>query len=229
MNETNGEITRVYLSSTYQDLVEHRARAIEALRTMKLWVTNMETYPASDERPLRKCLDDVARSDLYVGVFAHRFGYVPEEDNPQRLSITELEYQKAVELDIPRLIFMTPEGGVWKLEHTDSETGDGDAGAQIKRLRAELRKERVLAEFTNPTDLKAAVSQAVSVWMVGQASAVGTISSPPVPHPRQIACDVLVLHAPADDKTANELAAVLSDNGWRTTTYDAGLTAMPVS
>jgi uncharacterized protein DUF4062 len=225
VTEINGEIKKVYLSSTYQDLIEHRASALNALRKMGLWVVNMEDYPASDERPLKKCLDDVARSDLYVGVFAHRFGYVPEEDNPDGYSITELEWRKAVELNKPRLVFMTPDGGLWKLEHTDSQTGEGDGGAQIKRLRAELRKERVRDEFSTPAELAAAVSPAVDVWLRDKAPAVSTISSPRVPHPRQISYDLLVLHAPADEKLAGELAAALSDNGWRTATYDGGLTA----
>ena len=46
---------------------------------------------------LQKCLEDVALSNIYVGIFALRYGYIPKEDNPDYLSITELEYRKAKE------------------------------------------------------------------------------------------------------------------------------------
>jgi len=56
----------------------------------------MEKYPAFDERPLDKCLADVSRADAYVLLLAHRYGFRPkEEGNPERSSITELEYNEA--------------------------------------------------------------------------------------------------------------------------------------
>jgi hypothetical protein len=39
----------------------------------------MEKCPAFDERPLDKCLDDLARADVYVLLLAHRYGYRPTE------------------------------------------------------------------------------------------------------------------------------------------------------
>ncbi len=52
----------------------------------------MEDYVASDQRPVDDCLKDVAKSDIYVGIIAWRYGYIPpiEHDNPNQLSITEL-------------------------------------------------------------------------------------------------------------------------------------------
>ncbi len=37
----------------------------------------MEDYVATDQRPTEKCLADVAASDLYIGIFAWRYGYIP--------------------------------------------------------------------------------------------------------------------------------------------------------
>ena len=58
-------------------------------------VIAMEDYVATDQRPIEKCLADVATSDLYIGIFAWRYGYIPPEKNPDHKSITELEYRKA--------------------------------------------------------------------------------------------------------------------------------------
>ena len=66
---------RIYLSSTFEDLKEHRAAVFEALEKGGLQVARMEAYTASDDRPVDLCLRDVAQSDLYVGLFAWRYGY----------------------------------------------------------------------------------------------------------------------------------------------------------
>ena len=46
----------------------------------------MEDYVATDRRTVDKCLADVAGADIYVGLFAFRYGYVPppEHNNPKR-------------------------------------------------------------------------------------------------------------------------------------------------
>ena len=42
---------------------------------------------AADQRPMEKCLADVGKADIYVGIFAFRYGYVPPEShgNPDKL------------------------------------------------------------------------------------------------------------------------------------------------
>jgi hypothetical protein len=88
-------MARIYISSTYGDLEDHREHVYRALRQLGHDVIAMEDYVAADQRPLERCLADVAASDLYLGVFAHRYGYIPNKDNPEGRSITELEYRHA--------------------------------------------------------------------------------------------------------------------------------------
>lgn len=54
----------VYVSSTFVDLKDHRAALKVALEKAQYDVECMEKYPAFDERPLDKCLADVARADV---------------------------------------------------------------------------------------------------------------------------------------------------------------------
>jgi hypothetical protein len=82
----------VYVSSTYVDQIEHRAALKSALDRAGFDVECMTEYPAFDERPVDYCLKDVAAADLYVLLIAHRYGYRPSKDNPERRSITHLEY-----------------------------------------------------------------------------------------------------------------------------------------
>jgi hypothetical protein len=85
----------VYVSSTFIDLEGHRAALKTALEKARYEVDCMEKYTAFDQRPLLRCLADVAAADVYVLLIAHRYGYRPPENNPQRRSITQLEYEEA--------------------------------------------------------------------------------------------------------------------------------------
>jgi len=70
-------IVKVYVSSTFVDLREHRAAAIRVLRQLGHEVLAMEDYVADSAVPLKKVLEDVAVSHAYVGIFAWRYGYIP--------------------------------------------------------------------------------------------------------------------------------------------------------
>ena len=97
----------VYISSTFEDLKEYRAAVFEALDKAGFRVGRMEGYAASDERPLDVCLQDVESRDIYVGIFAWRYGYIPpkEHGNVAGLSITECEYRHALAKNKPTLCF----------------------------------------------------------------------------------------------------------------------------
>ena len=94
---------KVYVSSTFKDLEEHRSAVKATLERAGFDVECMEKYPAFDERPKDKCLADVAECDYYVLILAWRYGFQPEDVNPRRLAITRLEYEAAVRLKNPAL------------------------------------------------------------------------------------------------------------------------------
>ena len=145
---------RVYLSSTYQDLVEFRAKADETLRRLGYEVIGMEGYVASDARPLDKCLEDVRATDVYVGIVAWRYGFVPPGHDR---SITELEYREATHAGKERLIFLTRDDALWPRNQIEDE-----AEAQVARLRGELREAHVVGFFATPDELAAEVATAIT-------------------------------------------------------------------
>jgi len=108
------QVAKIYVSSTYNDLKECREAVYRALRALRHDVIAMEDYVASDQRPLDKCLADVAACEIYVGVFAWRYGFVPDKNNTERKSITELEYRQAVKTGKRRLIFLVDENAELK-------------------------------------------------------------------------------------------------------------------
>jgi len=108
-----------------------------------------EEYTRSDKRPLDKCLNDVASSDVYIGLFAWRYGYVP---SGQDQSITELEYECARKNNKPCFIFMLKEDAMWNPMLID------DDRRNIKTLRQKLQEDLTVSFFSTVDELKSTVS-----------------------------------------------------------------------
>lgn len=149
-------MAKIYLSSSYQDLVACREAVYRTLRKVRHDVLSMEDYPASDERPVDKCLADVAACDLYVGIFAWRSGYRPPG---QACSITELELREAKRTGKPCLVFLLGDDAPWPPKFVDPDR------SEIDRLRAELQRDHVVVWFRTPDDLAASVGAAVASWV----------------------------------------------------------------
>ena len=127
---------KVYVSSTFKDLEEHRAAVALALRKMGYLVRCMEEYTATDERTDVRCKEDVATCDFYVGILAQRYGWIPPGE--QR-SITEIEYRQArTQREHTRcLIFLLQDGATWPLSWVDA-LHDKTAAEMLAAFKSEL-------------------------------------------------------------------------------------------
>jgi len=154
----------IYLSSTYEDLKDYRKAVFDDLRKAGYQVIAMEDYVATGRRPVEECLTEVERSDIYVGIFAFRYGYRPpfEHNNPNDLSITELEFRHAHEkAKIPCLIFVVSEDVPWPNKFNDAWS-EKDKGKSIKRFREYLLTEKLAScDFSSPYQLASLVQAAV--------------------------------------------------------------------
>ena len=154
----------IYVSSTFLDLQEHRQAVDRALRRLAHDVRAMEDYVAADERPLARCLADVAACDVYVGIIAWRYGYVPAHDNPAHSSITELEYREATRLNKPRLIFLLSEDAPWQPRFVDK----GEAAERLHALRQALTVDHLASTFKTKEELAELVGAAITQWEKAQ-------------------------------------------------------------
>ena len=98
------ELARVYVSSTVVDLTEERRAVLDWLRLARHQA--VDSYLPDSDTVRDSCLDDVAKCDLYVLIVGHRHGFRPAEDNPEGLSITQLEFRRAGECGIPRVALL---------------------------------------------------------------------------------------------------------------------------
>ncbi|HEY3139078.1 MAG TPA: DUF4062 domain-containing protein, partial [Blastocatellia bacterium] len=66
------------ISSTSVDLPEHRKEAIDACLRQGFFPIAMEHLPARDADAIRVSLEMVDKADVYIGIYAWRYGHVPE-------------------------------------------------------------------------------------------------------------------------------------------------------
>src|SRR5215831_19187715 len=133
----SSDMKKVMISSTAIDLPEHRDLVKGACLRQGMFPIMMEHLPASDADAIAESLRMVNEADIYLGIFAYRYGYIPEGYN---ISVTEMEYNRAVERDIPRLIFLMHEDH--PLKAADVERGEN--AVKLDALKDRLKKERVV-------------------------------------------------------------------------------------
>jgi hypothetical protein len=97
-------LAKVYVSSTIIDLQPERQAVLEWLRLARHQA--VDSYLPDSDTVRESCLEDVGNCDLYVLILGHRYGFQPEQDNPEGLSITQLEYRRAGECGIPRVALL---------------------------------------------------------------------------------------------------------------------------
>ena len=155
------EHLRIYVSSVSQDLREYREEVCKMLSQLGHEAITTGDAVVDGRSPLKKCLDEIASCDLYVGIFAWRYGDIPDKNNPGRKSIAELEYRQAGLFNLPRLVFLLDAKTPWPPAAMDAITGDGEHGLLVAAFREELAKEHDASFFTGPQELTTLVSIAV--------------------------------------------------------------------
>src|SRR5204863_9315391 len=101
---------RAFVSSTYLDLKEHRAYAIERLTRGGVIVDPMERWTAAADEPKELSQERVRDCDLCILLVGFRRGHVPDGETR---SITQMEYQEALRREVDVLVFVADEAGDW--------------------------------------------------------------------------------------------------------------------
>lgn len=93
---------QVFISSTYADLKEERAKVIQTIMELDCIPAGMEIFPAIDEEQfefIKKVIDDC---DYYLLIIGGRYGSLSEEG----ISYTEMEYDYAIKKNIKVVAFI---------------------------------------------------------------------------------------------------------------------------
>lgn len=133
--------TRIFVSSTWQNLHPEREAVETALHRMQdAAFAGMEYFGSRPETPKDVSLTEVDRSDVYIGIFAHRYGS----------GITEAEYRRARKRRIPCLIYLKDDSVPVVPAHIER---DPDKITELEALKRELKQHHTVSPFHSPDHL----------------------------------------------------------------------------
>lgn len=150
---------KVFLSSTYDDLVDYRKAAHDALEQLGLQVVWMEAFGARPVESTKACLDEVEECELFVGIYAYRYGYIPDGEGG---SITEEEFNHAQKLGKPVFGFIIKDDFPWQPKNIEH-----DKKAELNSLLAKVKKQPV-EFFTTPDNLASGISSSVGHYLLSK-------------------------------------------------------------
>jgi CheY-like chemotaxis protein len=150
---------KVFISSTYQDLIEYRRKTAEAIERLGQQGIRMEVFGARPEGAIDVCRDEIAESDIFVGIYAHRYGYIPPNSE---LSITELEYDYASDISTPIFCFMIDETFPWIPAFIES----GISRDKLLSFKEKIKRSLVLDVYSTPEDLSVKVATSIGRYII---------------------------------------------------------------
>lgn len=146
----------VMISSTSIDLPEHRKQVMAACERLGFFPKAMENLPARDADAIRVSLEMVDTADVYIGIYAWRYGHIPDGCE---VSITEMEFNRAVERKIPILVFTIHKDHPLLIDMV--EVSDR-AKEKLTALKEKACHNRGRREFKSTDDLRGEIIHALA-------------------------------------------------------------------
>jgi formylglycine-generating enzyme required for sulfatase activity len=168
----------VFISSTSDDLKDHREQAASAARASGFFPLMMEYFPASGHAPsLQACREMVAEAEVVVVIVAHRYGWVPNDpSNLDAKSITWLECEHAWNVTRKEVLaFLVDPDYNWPAEGKEdyrlvTERKKPGILEEVDRNEKKLAQFKqglsryIRATFTDAASVRPLVSEALWAW-----------------------------------------------------------------
>jgi hypothetical protein len=152
-------MARVYISSTITDLRAERQAVMDWLVAAQHQVVH--SYRPDSDTVRESCLADVDTCDLHVLIVGHRYGFQPPEDNPEGLSITQLEFRRAGQAGKQRIALLRTSIPDVAL----SDMADPQRLALVQAFRDEVAQTVRAAEFGDLRGLIQGLSTGIATGM----------------------------------------------------------------
>lgn len=162
----------VFVSSTYEDLKNHREMIRKVSGKMGWHPLMMEDFGTETGATVPECLSKVRQADLVVLVVAFKRGWVPRPDQGGRdgKSVTALELDEARRLGKPVRVLLAVDN--WPVRLSEK---DGEARAWVENFRGELNQiaDKFTIEQYDPqggepipgSDFRGRVHQLLPLWL----------------------------------------------------------------
>ncbi len=146
---------QLFVSSTYEDLKDERAKVMETILNFDCFPAGMERFPAMDIKLfeyIKKIIDD---SDYYLLIIGGRYGSV---DKSSGKSWTEQEFDYAVSKGIPVMVFDHEDFTKLPANKTDQDDGKRK---RLLEFKERVAKERLINKWSNADNLALKVSNSL--------------------------------------------------------------------
>ena len=150
---------KVFLSSTYVDLIEYRKAAKEALERLGQQVGGMEIFGARDEEPKTVAFAELEKCELVIGIYAYRYGFIPEGNE---ISIAEQEYLHAKNKGKSVLCFVVSDNQPWLPKFIEK---DAEKIKKLDDFKTRILKGKTVDFFEAPDDLGMKIATSVHNYL----------------------------------------------------------------
>lgn len=153
---------RAFVSSTFDDLLDHRKEVIRTIQAAGIQVDPMESWQADRATPGEFSADRLANCDICILLVAFRRGTVPPG---QSRSIVQIEYDEARRRGIDILPFLLRDDSPVGLGGWPSNFDERRTDPAIVAWRSQLRQSHGLGDFgVEPASLR--IEAALARWVV---------------------------------------------------------------
>ena len=148
---------QVFISSTYEDLIDERLEVMKALLELDCIPCGMEYFPAANEDQWTFIKNLIDACDYYVVIIGGRYG----SEAPEGKSYTQKEYEYALSKEIPTIGFIHHDRNLLPSEKKEHE--------QEKILKLDefinLVRSKLCKDWRNAYELGAVVSRSLTQLM----------------------------------------------------------------
>jgi hypothetical protein len=146
---------QVFVSSTFRDLSDERARVMQAVLAVNAMPAGMELFPAFDEEQFAYIKRIIEDCDYYVLIVGGRYGSTTADG----VSYTEKEFEYAMELGVPVLAFLHSDPSAIPVGKSDIAP---EARERLERFRARAATGRLVKEWATPDKLELEVTRSLT-------------------------------------------------------------------
>jgi NB-ARC domain/Domain of unknown function (DUF4062) len=148
-------MSRVIISSTGLDLKDYRQAAIETCLRLGFFPIAMEFFESMGLGATEGSKLKMNEADLYVGIYAHRYGYI---EKGFEKAVTEIEFDYAGERKLERLCFVADPKHPWPPDAIDYKNHE-----RLEEFKSRVGS-LIRAEFSTVDDFKAKLMHALNEW-----------------------------------------------------------------
>lgn len=144
---------KVFLAATYSDLKEYRSSLINFFAGMpeNFELINLESYSFNSMPVVGRSLTDLELSDIMILLVADKYGFIPYGNDHR--SLTEMQFDAAIELNKPVLAFFVAE--------TNSKDDLYSNREKLANFKRKVSDTVLVHEVRSPQELASSLSSAL--------------------------------------------------------------------